>query len=432
MPPEPLTTPPGAYRLVTVMAGYSRSGRFSPVTEGWIRALRAVSNQLVLVFDQDRLDSLKAGFEGDNGVHLVMERHGAYDFGSYRLGLRLVREQGLLDQSTHLLFCNDSVAGPMTDLGAVISAMVEKPVPVSGLSDCELYSPHLQSYFLLMGREVAEQPDIVEFFESVVPQPSRHDVIQAYELGFSRLLARLGLKWQAWLPIAEMADPRNGERMANSTAYPICSLEAGAPVVKLRALRDYAANLDGLGRTCRQLAQQQPELWAQLWSSSPHRRLWQEAIPVTVLLTEADLPRLQERVDWMEDHPHPSLKALVAVSFNQIALRAELTRRFKKALEDEALSILICDSMPGSAQTLLQLLAAAGTDWVVASSSALWDDRAGLQLQLRRLACNLHWRLVPGRPTLRWREDCFSGEGLEALMGELSDPDPDPNPDPDG
>ena len=195
MPPEASTTPPDSYRLVTVMAGYSPSDRLSPVTARWIRALRAVSQQLVLVFDQDRLASLEAGVEGDDGVHLVMERHGAYDFGSYRLGMRLVREQGLLDQSTHLLFCNDSVAGPMTDLGAVIRAMVGKSVPVSGLSDCELYSPHLQSYFLLMGREVAEQPDIVAFFESVVPQPSRHDVIQAYELGFSSLLARLGLKW---------------------------------------------------------------------------------------------------------------------------------------------------------------------------------------------------------------------------------------------
>ena len=440
MPPEPLTTPPGSYQLVTVMAGFSHSDRLSPVTERWIRALRAVSDQLVLVFDQDRLTSLEASFEGDDSLHVLMERHGAYDFGSYQRGLRLLREQGLLDHASHLLLCNDSVAGPMTDLSAVISKMVEtsvvepsdrdESVPVWGLSDCELYSPHLQSYFLLMGKEVAQQPSIVEFFESVVPQPSRHDVIQAYELGFSRLLARLGLKWRAWLPIAEMLDPRNGERMGNSTAYPICSLEASSPVVKLRALKDFAANMDGLGRTCRLLAQQQPELWDQLWDSSPHRRLWQEAIPVAVLLTDADLPLLEERVAWIEDHPHPSLKALVAVSFNRIALRAELTRRFKKALEDGVLSILICDSEPGTVQTLLQLLAAAGTDWVVASSSALWDDRAGLQLQLRRLAGNLQWRLVPGRPTLRWREDCFSGEGLEALMGELADPDL--NPDFDG
>jgi len=432
---ESSNTAPGAYRLVTVMAGYSHSDRLSLVTERWIRALRAVSDQLVLVFDQDRLASLEASCEGDDRIHLMMERHGAYDFGSYQRGLRLVRQLGLLDHASHLLLCNDSVAGPMTDLSAVISQMVEASVgepsdvdeslPVWGLSDCELYSPHLQSYFLLMEKEVAQQPSIVEFFEGVVPQPSRHDVIQAYELGFSRLLARLGLKWKAWLPITEMADPRNGERMGNSTAYPICSLEASSPVVKLRALKDYAANMDGLGRTCRLLAQQQPELWDQLWDSSPHRRLWQEAIPVAVLLTDADLPLLEQRVDWIEDHPHPSLKALVAVSFNRSALRAELIRRFKSALEDGALSILICDSEPGSIQTLLQLLAAAGTDWVVASNAALWSSRAGLQLQLRRLACNLQWRLVPGRPTLRWREDCFTGEGLEALMGDLADLNPD-------
>ena len=260
-------------RLVTVMAGYARGGTLSAVTRRWICALRQLSTQLVLVFDQDQVAGLEELVEQDPGLICLCKRHGAYDFGSYQLGLRIAREQKLLDEATHVLLCNDSVVGPFRDLGPILDAMVQQPEPVWGLTDCQLYTPHLQSYFLLVEQSVMQHHRLVEFFEAVIPQASRHDVIQAYELGFSCLLGELGIPWRAWLPISPMEDPRNGEPMLNSTAYPICSLDAGSPVVKFRALKDFSANQDGLGRTCSLLAEQQPQIWDELWASSAHSSL---------------------------------------------------------------------------------------------------------------------------------------------------------------
>ena len=405
-------------RLLTVMAGYAKDGRLSPVTRRWIRALRQLSSWLVLVFDQDQLAGLEEITDQDSDVVCLCERHGAYDFGSYQRGLRLAREWKWLDGASHVLLCNDSVVGPFCDLGSILDSMQQQPVPVWGLTDCLLYTPHLQSYFLLMEQAVVQQPQLVEFFEAVSPQASRHDVIQAYELGFSSVLGNLGIPWRAWLPISRMEDPRNGAPMANSTAYPLCSLQAGSPVLKLRALKDHAANQDGLGRTCSLLAEQHPQIWAELWASTPHRRLWQEAIPVAVLLREADLEQLEERIAWIKAHPHPNLKAVAVVSFEQIALRARLTRVFKQEIQDGVLTLLIGENVQSPPQQLLQLLAAAGSDWIVVSSDALWSDLAGLQLQLRRLAAQPQLRLVLGSPVLRRRADCFAAEALCALLQE--------------
>ena len=266
------------------MAGYAKGGRLSPVTRRWILALRQLSTQLVLVFDQDQVLGLEEITAQDPGMVCLCERHGAYDFGSYQRGLRLAREQQWLEDSTHVLLCNDSVVGPLRDLEAIVDGMQQQSVPVWGLTDSPLYRPHLQSYFLLMEREVMQSSPLVDFFEGVVPQPSRHEVIQAYELGFSRLLGELDISWRAWLPSGGRQDPRNGEPMLNSTAYPICSIDAGSPVMKLRALKDFAANQDGLARTCRVLAKEHPQLWAELWESSAHRRLWQEEISVAIVL----------------------------------------------------------------------------------------------------------------------------------------------------
>ena len=131
--------------------------------------------------------------------------------------------------------------------------------------------------------------------------------------------------------------------MTNSTAYPVCSLLSGSPILKKRSLREASANADGIWQTCSFLSKSYPELWDELLRESHHRRLWQDSIPVAVLLSHSDLPILGERLQWIKEHPHPTLQAIVAIGQNQISLRADLFRRFKDSLENGILTILICD-----------------------------------------------------------------------------------------
>ena len=389
--------------LVTVMAGYAAGGELSPVALRWIRAVRSISNALVLVFDQDDL-SAPAEFADDECISFLARRHRAYDFGSYRLGLAEAESRGWLNSASHVLLCNDSVIGPFFGLEPVVQKMIDSAAPVWGLTESYLYSPHLQSYFLLIRPEVILDPAVREFFDSVVPQLSRHDVIQAYELGFSRLIKSLGFSWKALLPAAEMFDPRNGEMMGNSTAYPICTLLEKMPVIKTRALKEDEANQDDFARTCSVIARDFPEVWAQLWQASPHRRLWQESISVAILLRGCEYDVLADRVGWVKQHPHPKLKCIIAVHASETKKRAQLVRQFKKDIEVGLLSILVCECAVDSGQALLQLVTASAADWITFSSKDLWHDFASLQLQLRRLAEHPSRQTVMGKPSL-WRRD---------------------------
>ena len=144
--------------------------------------------------------------------------------------------------------------GPFWDFNGFVRPMLISGDPLWCIADSYLYRPHLQSYFILMGRELFTDPSIRRFFENVIPQPSRHDVIQAYELGFSKLVCQLGVPWKAFLPTDQMRDPRNGEPMGNVTAYPVCMLQKGVPLIKVKSLTDSRSNYDGLAQTCSYLA----------------------------------------------------------------------------------------------------------------------------------------------------------------------------------
>ena len=405
--------------LVTVMAGYAHGGEWSPVTLRWIRAVRSVSNALVLVFDQDDL-SAPAEFVDDECISFLARRHRAYDFGSYRLGLAEAESRGWLNSASHVLLCNDSVIGPFFGLEPVVQKMIDSAAPVWGLTESYLYSPHLQSYFLFIQSEVILNPAVREFFDSVVPQPSRHDVIQAYELGFSRLVKSLGFSWKALLAAAEMFDPRNGEMMGNSTAYPICTLLEKMPVIKTRTLREDEANQDGLAQTCSVLSREFPETWAQLWQASPHRRLWQESISVAILLHSWEYDFLDDRIGWVKQHPHPKLKCIIAIHASETKKRAQMMKQFKADIEDGLLAILVFECTVESDQATLQLLASSDSDWVTMSTQSLWCDFASLQLQLRRLAEQPDVDIVDGMPRLWRRETLFDFERLDEFRGDWS------------
>ena len=388
------------------MAGYVEGSCWTPLLLRWIRALRSVSQYLVLVFDQDDL-SAPPEFEADDGVVFLARRHRAYDFGSYRLGVQILNEQGWLNQATHVLLCNDSVIGPFFDVGDVLLKMMLDRTPVWGLTESYLYAPHLQSYFLLLDSGVLLNPSVRNFFEGVVPQKSRHDVIQSYELGFSALIKRLGLSYKAWSPAERMLDPRNGELMANPTAFPLCMLSDHFPVIKARALKETAANDDGLAKTCDALASQYPEIWSEVWEAFPNRRLWQEDMAISIVLSESDVDVLDERFEWIKSHPHPKLKCIIPVHSFDFRLRAKLVKDFKDEIVAGMFRICVCSCDVVSDAALMQVFSATNADWIVASSSSLWTNVSSLLIQIRKALKKSVVSYVDGSPKLFRREALF-------------------------
>lgn len=403
--------------LVTVMGGFAKDNVLTPAAQNWISALRAISSKLVLVFDQDHLDPKPECSQDVDHVEIVVERHGAYDFGSYRRGLDLADRRGWLDGASHVLLCNDSMIGPFWDLQDFVGPMLKSGEQLWGVTDSSMYRPHLQSYFLLMGRQIFMHSAIMDFFREVRPQPSRHDVIQCYELGFSKLICQLGFSWKVFLAAEKMHDPRNGEPMGNITAYPICMLQKGVPLIKVKSLIDPRSNYDDLDQTCSYISRHFPELWKMLWDESKHQSLWQSVVRVGIILDEGDVPHLANRVDWIKSHPHPTLKAIISVRKSSIDTRVSLVKDFEKEIKDGVLSILIIDDWSDTRSSLIKMVVGIGMEWVVFAQSDLWSYPGTLQTQIRRLAEKPSREFLDGTPSLWSLNYCLSEQGMQQIMG---------------
>jgi hypothetical protein len=284
-----------------------------------------------------------------------------------------------------------------------------------GVSESYLYRPHLQSYFLLMSRELFTCYSIREFFNSVVVQPSRHDVIQSYELGFSRLVLQEGFSWQVVLKAVEICDPRNGEPVGNMTSYPLIMLIKNAPLIKVKSLKDDRINQDGLHRTCRFIASHYPEIWRDLRTEKTYHYAWKGVLTVSLVLDKKETKNLEERLSWVKKHPHSNLSIVMTVEQKDIDLRVFLVNAFEKEIQNGSLLILLSEGGVCGQEYLLRLLSNIKTDWLVFSCPELWNHPGSLQAQLRRIAKDPSQNIINGSPTI-WQHDfCFSDTGRKLL-----------------
>ena len=375
--------------LLTVFAGYFGGKEVPEVTRLWVDALRAESEFMVLCFDNNSPGFWPKQWLEDSGMLILSKQHGEYDFGSYKYGIAAAQEKKWDQQASHLLLCNDSVIGPISSLKPVLGRMQSNEDEAWGLTQSDQITPHLQSYFLLLGRKVFGHHDVQAFFRSVSGQQSRYDVIEKYELGFSRLLLALGFPLRAFFIGEDCLDPRNGKRMINPTAYPLSLVCMGSPLIKTKALRDPLANNDSLLSTLKLIANKNPYLWNALWRSIPSRRLWQEAQTVLVVLVPGDSDRLDAWVEWLDNLPHDNCRLMLPVSLMNPAMRAKIINSYKHWIEKGRLLIHafeLNDDHSSIEEILLLSIATVDSEWICLGTKKLLANTARFMVQLRRLA----------------------------------------------
>lgn len=396
-------------RILVVMAGFYRGNHIPAMTQLWVQSLADHSHQLVLVFDNHPPDQLPAEWEG-HGIDVIFERHGEYDFGSYKRGLRHARTQGWLDLATHVLLCNDSVIGPLNDLSEVLQSVCGAPDHVYGLTISHQIRPHLQSFFLVMGRKVFLDPSITSFFNGIRPLSSRFAVILEYEIGFSVRLLDAGFQLRSFVPVEQCVDPRNGECMGNPMAYPVTMVHLGVPVVKVRALREQDSNLNGYPSLIRLIAKQNPALWDVLSRDFDHRRLWQAAQQIAIVLEPDQLSRLKHWLAWLELCPHPNCQIILALPERSVSVWAHEWWQHRSAIEHGKLQIMSLEDWahrPKPQELLLLAASASSCDWLVLADSDLYLHPAKLLAQVHRAMLFPLSERVEGSPVLFRRHPLF-------------------------
>ncbi|NQY28274.1 MAG: hypothetical protein HRT69_02265 [Flavobacteriaceae bacterium] len=129
----------------------------------------------------------------------IHDRHGEYDFGSYKKAYLKADELDILQDYDQIILANDSCYGPFYDLQKVFNKMDPKKVDFWGFSNNIVdITPHLQSYFIVINKEAFLSSEFREFLLSVKKEEIRKQVVFKYEHGLTRILTKAGFTHTAF------------------------------------------------------------------------------------------------------------------------------------------------------------------------------------------------------------------------------------------
>lgn len=195
-----------------------------------------------------------------------------YDFCSWRDGLAAL---GPLDRYDEIVCANDSVYGPLFDLGPAFGdprvaaadlwgmCVSEQGTRRRGKASC----PHVQSWWFAMRKPLLSSATCAEFWASVEPQATKDDLVDRYEIGWSERVLRGGFRiaglydarsagsitWRELWPHLSLRDwPRSRRHLRKARRTPHNPselvwrrlLDAGVPFVKVGLFRVNHYGLD--------------------------------------------------------------------------------------------------------------------------------------------------------------------------------------------
>ena len=155
-------------RRITVFAHYDKDNIIDDYVINYLKGLKEVSESLIFVSDGELSDFEKSKLYG-LADFVIAEKHGEYDFGSYKRGVLKVKEQNLTCEE--LILANDSCYGPLFPLKKVFDEMQECQCDFWGITENKYgikgKERHIQSYFLVFKTQILEDESFVQFFKNV-------------------------------------------------------------------------------------------------------------------------------------------------------------------------------------------------------------------------------------------------------------------------
>lgn len=132
------------------------------------------------------------------------QRHHTYDFGSYSIAFKNLSQLCDISLFDELLVANDSIVGPVDDLSPFFQKAKESENDIYGISKNDFgyknssstnlssYSPHIQSYFMVLSKSFFMSEVWDSFINSVTREKSKIDVVINYEMKLSKLATTSG------------------------------------------------------------------------------------------------------------------------------------------------------------------------------------------------------------------------------------------------
>lgn len=214
---------------VCIFAHFDKDNIIDDYVIYYLKALKNHFDKIIFVSDSDLSEIEKSKIT--KFVDFVQAyHHGEYDWGSYKFGYIIAKENNLLSEADELLFCNDSVYGPISKIDySKMNADINGFYANQYGLEKEIEDPHLQSWFLLVKKKVIQSKLFDDFMLSITHLEDKLEIIKRYEIGFTKNLSK-EFSYQAVF---------SANKTDAVTNAPILMVENGFPFLKTRILRKY-------------------------------------------------------------------------------------------------------------------------------------------------------------------------------------------------
>ena len=170
-----------------LIAGYSAKNIVDASLVYMVQKLSKCGD-VILVMDCDAPDS-ELGKISKYTVYATAQKHGEYDFGSYRRAYTYARDTGILSKYEFVYLINDSAYGPLYEIAPYFEKIESFNTDAFGLVyNPNKRNPHLESWFIGMRPNVFLSDWFDEFISSVTKQKYKYQITSLYEDGFTRNL----------------------------------------------------------------------------------------------------------------------------------------------------------------------------------------------------------------------------------------------------
>jgi lipopolysaccharide biosynthesis protein len=222
-----------------LFVSYAPEYALKPHVRFHLAALRNCGFEIIYLLVVDRILDLLVEKLPDSRVcgeqgwlrGFVVRANAGYDFGAWADAFRLFPT---LWDAECVLLVNDSVFGPVGELGRIVTLALASPADVVGLTESLEQQAHLQSYFLLLKGGALTNRASRAFWANIQNRPEKQHAIH-YEVSLVSAYQRFGLTAAALFPYEQGFS----EKPRNPTHYQWRELlYRGLPYIKAELLRD--------------------------------------------------------------------------------------------------------------------------------------------------------------------------------------------------
>lgn len=237
-------------------AHYDQDGVVAPHVLRYLAALRQCGFVIVVLSSAALSDAEQKKITAV-GDYLVLRNNVGMDFGGWIEAC----SQFFPIEAKFLLLANDSVYGPLSDLGSVIEELTKHEADFYGLVESREIYPHLQSWFLLFRRSAYSSKAFAEIMcRPMAVVENKGELIARYEIGLSRALVRAGLRYHAMFPSTSVGGI--AEHYPYNLAHILWQemISAGVPFIKVELLRYNLARVTDTARWRAIVRETSPEM----------------------------------------------------------------------------------------------------------------------------------------------------------------------------